>query len=737
MLTWFTRSLPMPDPTRTVTAPDAPITNSLADGAATTAGDEHTGTTSTPFAPPGYDLGEEVGQGGMGVVFRARDLELNREVAVKILLPKYAPGSATARRFVDEAQITSQLQHPGVPPVYRVGHQPDGRPVLAMKLIKGQTLADLLACRDLTSRDRRGAGSASWLGVFEPICQAVGYAHAHGVIHRDLKPQNVMVGSFGEVQVMDWGLAKVLGDRRDASPPVDTDPDATASADPTEIRSLRDTETQAGSLLGTPAYMAPEQAIGAVDQIDRRTDVFGLGAILCSLLTGQPPFVGDSAESTRQMAARAKLDDAFARLDACGAEPDLVAIAKRCLSAEKTDRPADARELATAIAALRAAADDRARRAEIDREKAVVQAAEQRKRRRVVQWAGGIVAGVLLAGVIGTAVGLVRAEDRRAEAERVRDRALTVLDDMTSDSSGDALASQRSITPEQRRFLLQAATHYEYIVTGPTADTYSRERKAAALARLAAIKLRLGDEPESLRLSQAAATEYDGLAHEHPGTPRFRCEYATAVGCTGDRLCHQRRYADGIRQFETAIATLAELTASHPDATDYLTRLAGTHNQLGLTYKAAGRLADAKVAFANAIQVQMAALVLAPDDQNALHFLANHHHNLGIVCADSGEAAAAEVHLLDALAVHERLAAKGSHAGHADRELNRGRNLEDLGRKQYELGKKLDGLGRIRAAMEVFRSLVSRFPSVPEYENQLAKTYAILSVCTDDPTERK
>src|SRR4029077_8434529 len=152
------------------------------------------------------------GHGGMGVVFRARDLSLNRDVAVKTLAPSYAPESAVGRRFVAEARITGQLQHPGIPAVHQVGTLPDGRPFLAMKLIKGRTLDAILKHGTDRSADR-----GRLLAIFEAVCQAVGYAHARGVIHRDLKPANVMVGAFGEVQVMGWGLAKVLGEATPAT----------------------------------------------------------------------------------------------------------------------------------------------------------------------------------------------------------------------------------------------------------------------------------------------------------------------------------------------------------------------------------------------------------------------------------------------------------------------------------------------------------------------------------------
>src|SRR5262249_28109293 len=158
-------------------------------------------------------------------------------------------------------------------------------------------------------------------------------------------------GAFGEVQVMDWGLAKVLTDRGRERP----QDDSGATSAGTEVKSLREGEdelTQAGSVLGTPAYMPREQAIGAVDQIDRRSDVFGLGGIRAAVLTGSPPYVGETPESPRQMAAVGRVSDCFGRLGACGADPELVALCKRCLSPEKGDRPADAGVVARAVAAL-------------------------------------------------------------------------------------------------------------------------------------------------------------------------------------------------------------------------------------------------------------------------------------------------------------------------------------------------------------------------------------------------
>jgi serine/threonine protein kinase/formylglycine-generating enzyme required for sulfatase activity len=384
-------------------------------------GDTQSVERSASIATGRYLLGSEIARGGMGAVYRATDTVFGREVAIKVLLNTYAPDSRTAHRFQDEARITGQLQHPGIPPVHDLGALPDGRPFLAMKLIKGDTLHDHLKQRSDPAADR-----GRLVAVFEGVCQAMAYAHAHGVVHRDLKPSNVMVGAFGEVQVMDWGLAKVLGDDRPS--PADY-PDATAAR--TVVRSARDSDdllTQAGSVLGTPAYMPPEQAIGAVQEVDRRSDVFGLGAILAVVLTGRPPFVGDTAESTRVMAARGEVRECFELLDGCEADPELVALTKRCLAPRREDRPADAGAVAAAVAALRNAADERARQAELDRVKAegdkVVaelrvegerqNAKEQRKRRRV-QLA---LAGFVLLVVVGGGLAVVQVQHQR-EKDRI------------------------------------------------------------------------------------------------------------------------------------------------------------------------------------------------------------------------------------------------------------------------------------------------------------------------------
>lgn len=487
----------------------------MSEALTTTAGsDTKLGMTATasPANPPGFQLLGEVGRGGMGVVYRARDTTLDRDVAIKLLSDRYPPNSPAAQRFLNEARITGQLQHPGIPAVHQVGSQSDGRPFLAMKLIKGRTLDAILKDWPAAAADR-----GRLLAVFEAVCQAVGYAHAHDVIHRDLKPANVMVGAFGEVQVMDWGLAKVLGGQIPESPSANLE--ATLA---TGIRPAPDSAemTQAGSLLGTPAFMPPEQAIGAVDQIDRQSDVFGLGAILCTILTGQPPFVGANPESTRQLAARGKLDDAFARLAGSGAEPELVALCRRCLAAEKADRPADAGELASAVAGLRAAADERARQAEVQRERAEAEKTARETAEAVLKFMHEVF-------VQGSAYGqasATRGVKRELTVKEAIDYAVTTIEGQFRDRP-DLEAAVRSDIGETYYGLgawTEAAQQFEKAISvlektlGPdNADVLNH------VSNLAATLDRMGELPAAERLFQRALVGLESArGPDHPHTLR-------------------------------------------------------------------------------------------------------------------------------------------------------------------------------------------------------------------------
>jgi eukaryotic-like serine/threonine-protein kinase len=198
-----------------------------------------------------YRLLDKLGQGGMGGVYRVEDTSLGREVALKVIGVTDQAGDL-ATRLLREARVIARLEHPGIIPVHDVGTLPDGCVFYTMKCVQGRRLDEHM--------DKLGS-TADRLRVFEKICEAVSFAHSHGVLHRDLKPQNIMVGPFGEVLVMDWGISKVVGERDRVSGGFDADQ-----------------ETGHGTVLGTPGYMAPEQASG--EAVDERSDIYSLGAIL-------------------------------------------------------------------------------------------------------------------------------------------------------------------------------------------------------------------------------------------------------------------------------------------------------------------------------------------------------------------------------------------------------------------------------------------------------------------------
>jgi serine/threonine-protein kinase len=259
-----------------------------------------------------YQLHGEIARGGMGAILKGRDVDLGRDIAVKVLLEMHQGRAELLQRFVEEAQINGQLQHPGIVPIYALGQFPDKRPYFTMKLVKGQTLAKQLEARQTAS----ASDLPHFLKVFEQICQTLAYAHARGVIHRDLKPSNIMVGAFGEVQVMDWGLAKVLeeggvADEARTRLRQEVSVIRTRRSEGSASTSMPGSQTQAGSVLGTPAYMAPEQARGEVELVDERADVFGLGAILCEILTGQPrwpwPTIVPASSRRRLRGSRSRL----------------------------------------------------------------------------------------------------------------------------------------------------------------------------------------------------------------------------------------------------------------------------------------------------------------------------------------------------------------------------------------------------------------------------------------------
>jgi hypothetical protein len=505
-------------------------------------------------AVPGYRVLREIARGGMGRVLAAYDLTLDRDVALKILLP-----GANADRFVRESKITARLPHPGIPPVHALGTLADGSPFLAMKLIGGRTLAHAMKTAD---RPRL-------LQAFLQVCQAVGFAHSHGVIHRDLKPANVMVGAFGEVQVMDWGLAKNLAEASVASeepasrelerPEDRTDPNQTTdyrtAGEPTDDR------TQAGQVLGTPAYMAPEQARG--EATDARADVFALGGILCAILTGQPPFGGKTNREVIRRAGAADLAEAHGRLDGCGADAELVSLCRRCLNPDPTDRPADGQAVADGVTAYQSGVQEKLRKAELAEAAAKAKAAEEAKRRRVTL---ALAATVLLALTLGGGGYFYVKNERDArQAQVVREvndalnQAAALRENAKANSVGGAALFAQAREQAQRALALlengpaDAALQDQVRRLKAQLDEEEKDRKLVAAL-------------DEARLAQGEMLSEDRFAWER-AVPLFRDAfraYGLPVGEVEPEVAAERIRQRPAAVREVVVAALDEWDAAMP-----------------------------------------------------------------------------------------------------------------------------------------------------------------------------
>jgi Protein kinase domain/Sulfatase-modifying factor enzyme 1 len=362
-----------------------------------------------------YRLGELLGEGGMGEVYAVEDPRLERRLALKRvrLTPGMDPALELRRlaRFVEEARIAGRLEHPGIVPIHELGSDADGQPYFTMRLVKGRTLAELFA-------DRRQATESEWnlprlVGLLQRVAETLAFAHHAGVIHRDLKPANVMVGAFGETYVVDWGLARRLGPSPGRAARVlgvsETDGAAGAGLD-----------TLAGDVVGTPAYMAPEQAFGDPDTVGPGVDVYALGAMLYELLSGSPPFPGPPPQA---LAALRAGPPATLAQRAPQAPRELVAIAERALERDPARRYASMEALR---ADLRAYLEGR-----------VVQAYESGGLAELKKWmrrnrglSAALLVLVLMAGLAAVAWAMRRAE--RVVGERFQD--LERLGDLTQEA---------------------------------------------------------------------------------------------------------------------------------------------------------------------------------------------------------------------------------------------------------------------------------------------------------------
>lgn len=289
-----------------------------------------------------YILDKEIGRGGMGAVVGIVDQDIRRKVAMKVMLPSDRPDASQVKRFVEEAQVTGQLEHPNIVPVHEIGIDEESNIYFTMKLVQGEDLDHIIskiAKGDQEYQKKYTLGSL--IQIFMKVCDGLGYAHSKGVLHRDLKPENIMVGDFGEVLLMDWGIAKILGQAdepvTDSPIPMDKPADETDKTDRID-KIGADFHTIEGSVMGTPSYLPPEQAKGAISELDERSDVFSLGGVLYKILTYKSPYSGENIYQKLLKAGEYKLVPPDLRAPNNQIPPELTAICMKAMARDKEAR---------------------------------------------------------------------------------------------------------------------------------------------------------------------------------------------------------------------------------------------------------------------------------------------------------------------------------------------------------------------------------------------------------------
>ncbi len=696
-----------------------------------------------------YVLIGEIARGGMGVVFLARQRSLNRPVAVKMLLAGALMSDADEQRFRQEAEAAANLDHPNIVPIFEVGRH-DGHSYFSMKLIEGRSLAQGLA--------EFAADQKALARLISIVARAVHHAHQRGVLHRDLKPSNILLSGgpdipIGQLEphVTDFGLAKRI----------EGDPEL----------------TQSGAIVGTPSYMAPEQASGKKGGVTVATDVYGLGAVLYTILAGKPPFQGDSVLETIAQVKDRALDPPSRH--GCRIDRDLETICLKCLEKEPGRRYVSAEAVAEDLERWSAGIPILAR---------PISRAERSwrwcRRNPVVAALTSTVAALLALALVGLVISNLMIARERAEVARQRDEARRAVDEMYTEVAEQWLAQQAALEPVQRTFLQKALDYYQRFADEQSTDPKFRLKTAAAYRRIGVIQRRLGRTAESESAHRRGLAVLENLTVEFPAAPEYRSELARSLTNLGALLSGLDRRQDTEQAFRRAFALQeklateyssvpayqsafasgtfnmarllehtshpqtakdnylkavvlhSKLAAEFPNSSEYQSELARAHTGMGNFLRGIGQSDEAEQAYRRAMAIRQKLAADSPAAPMHREELSLAYTNLGVLLQDMGRAVEAEKAYREAIALREKLA--------ADSPLVTEHRI-GLAHAHYVMGNFLQGAGRradaeraYHRAIELGEKLAIDSPSVLEYRSLLAMNYNNLGhllLRTARPTE--
>lgn len=572
--------------------------------------------------------------GGLGTVSVARDEELGREVALKEIKERYADHPESRRRFIVEAEITGCLEHPGIVPVYGLGQYADGRPYYAMRFIRGESLQDAVdrfhGSKDLDhDPSRRLLELRMLLRRIVDVCNAMEYAHSRGVLHRDLKPDNVMLGKYGETLVVDWGLAK-------ADDRIETEPGNNPSR---LFTSSSSASTQMGACLGTPAYMSPEQASGRLDLIKPPSDVYSIGATLYTLLTGKPPFSSGTLLRLLQLVR----DGEFPRPRAIDTRIPraLEAICLRAMATCVEDRYPTALALGSDLE--RWLADES------------VSAYVEPLGNRIARWSRhhrALVTSVVACTVasffiLSFFIALLMAANSRERtarelADSERDRAESNLQaakeavsTMLTEVGRDELKQYPQMEETRSKLLQRARTFYDQFLLQKPKDTALRFEVAIALHNLAEVDRLVDDHDQAeLRYTQSM-NQFQQLADENPDKPIYRRQLALVQDDLG-QLLRSRDSARAKSYYDQAIELQSKLKAEG-QTLELTQELARSFYNRGIVQAELGNRDSAKADVLSAIETLSSMIDVSENSNTPVkQELARCYNNLGNLLQTSG-----------------------------------------------------------------------------------------------------
>jgi serine/threonine-protein kinase len=656
--------------------------------------------------------------GGLGEVLVAHDEELHRDVALKRLQAPQTHNPNSRRRFLREAEITSRLEHPGIVPIHAVGQERPGHDFYTMRFVQGETLHEAIQRWHAAGRSTHDPGERrlefrQLVSRLVAVCHTVAYAHSRAVLHRDIKPNNILLGPYGETLLVDWGLAKVLsGATSEPGPLTSTEP----------AREDNGADTQAGTVLGTPAYMSPEQAAGQWDLLGPASDLYSLGATLYVLLTGQPAFDAGPVGAVLDRVRRGDFPPPRQRRK--DVPHALEAICLKAMARQPEDRYATAEDLAADLEHWLADAP--------------VSAWREPWRLRARRWlrqhqrlaTGAVVLLVTALAALAVSNLLLRHEQRQTAAqkgiaEQQRDRAdnnlalakKAVEDYLTRVADDDEL-KKADLHQLRKQLLATAVPFLARFARQEGSDPSAQAEQGKALYLLGRLRAEMGETAAAIADYQAMQAIFARLVSTHPDVPAYRQELVHSYNNLAILNASLGRMPAAETSYREALRLQQRLTQDYPEVADYQQKLALTHNNLAILYQDTSRLPQAEQAYRRARDIQEGLVRRYPKVARYRRDLAATLHDQATLYRQTGGTKEAESTYHQARERQERLVQEHPEAVYRQELARTCRGLANL---YQQTQRPAQAETYYRQAQDLLEELTRKYPSLPVYLQELGQ----------------